>query len=217
MADAATLIVFAAAALALTIAPGPAVAYIVARGVEGGRSAGFASVLGITVGGLVHTVFAAVGLSAILASSATAFAVVKWLGVAYLLWLGLSRLFGGDEKSDTREPAGASSLSGIFWQGALVDVLNPKVALFFLAFLPQFVDPAGGPAWAQILLLGLAFAAVGLCTDSIYALLSGTAGDWLRSRSTGARFRRAGRYLSGGVYLALAAVAAATGRTRTDL
>jgi threonine/homoserine/homoserine lactone efflux protein len=201
--DSHTFGLFLAATLALTLTPGPGVLYIVARSVEGGRPAGLASALGIGLGGLVHVAFAAVGLSVLLASSAVAFAAVKWLGVAYLVWLGLSRLLGGDEQGDAATPAEARNLSSVFWQGVLVDVLNPKVALFFLAFLPQFVDPSRGPAWAQVLLLGLTFAAVGLCTDSLYALLGGTAGGWLRHG--GAAFRRWQRYLSGVVYLLISA------------
>lgn len=210
MPDVSTLTVFAGASLVLTLTPGPAVLYIVARSLEGGRAAGLVSALGIGAGGLVHIVFAAAGLSAILASSATAFGVVKWLGVAYLVWLGLSRLIGSDEY-DATPAAERKSLWGVFRQGVLIDVLNPKVALFFMAFLPQFVDPSQGSVWAQILLLGLTFAVVGLCTDSLYALLSGTAGGWLRRRSWSASFRRGQRYASGGVYLALGAVAAASG------
>lgn len=214
MPDAATFAVFAAASLALTLVPGPAVFYIIARGVEGGRPAGLVSVLGITTGGLLHTVFAAVGLSAILASSATAFSVVKWAGVAYLVYLGLRRILTRDnDATDDRAfvSAGLDSLPRIFWQGVLVDLLNPKVALFFLAFLPQFVDPSRGPAWIQILALGLTLAVVGLCTDGLYALLSGTAADWLKRKNDNASFRRLQRYFSGGVYLALGAGAAASG------
>ena len=210
MPDAATFGVVVAATLALSLTPGPAVLYIVARGVEGGRLAGLVSAFGICAGGLVHVAFAAVGLSALLASSATAFAVVKWLGVAYLLWLGVSRLLGGDEQNSASQVE-ESSLRAVFWQGVLVDVLNPKVALFFLAFLPQFVEPSRGPVWAQMILLGLTFAVVTLFTDGLYALLSGTAADWLRRRNESPRFRRAGRYASGSVYLALGAATAISG------
>lgn len=199
---------FVAATLALTLVPGPSVLYIVARSAEGGRAAGLASTLGIGAGGLVHVAFAAIGLSALLASSAAAFATLKWIGVAYLLWLGLSRLLGSrDEEAVVSE--GRSSLPGVFWQGVLVDVLNPKVALFFLAFLPQFTDPAGGPFWMQVLLLGLIFTLVGLCTDGLYALASGTVAGWLRCR--GRDFRGYGRRVSGVVFLALGAASAAAG------
>ena len=208
MPDATTYGLFVAAALALLLVPGPAVFYVIARGIEGGRPAGLVSCLGIEAGTLLHAAFAAVGLSAVVASSATAFAVVKWLGAAYLVYLGLKKLFGNDESDEPveveREPLGR-----VFVQGVLVQVLNPKVALFFLAFLPQFVDPSRGPVWAQILLLGATLGAIGFFTDGLYALLGGTAGNWLKRRGTG--LRRTGRYFSGGVYLALGAASAATG------
>ena len=210
MPDSSTFVVVALASLALTITPGPAVLYIVARGVEGGRPAGLVSAFGIAVGGLIHILFAAVGLTVILASSAAAFSVVKWLGVAYLIWLGFSRLFGKDDPS-TMTTMQRRNLLGVFRQGIVVDLLNPKVALFFLAFLPQFVDPALGSAWLQIMALGLTFSAVGLCTDSLYALLSGTASDWIKRRYESAGFRRGQRYFAGGVYLALGVATAVSG------
>src|SRR5918994_1423790 len=212
MPDATTFALFVAAALALLLVPGPAVFYVVARSVEGGRITGLVSVLGIELGTLVHVVFAAAGLSAVLASSATAFSIVKWLGAAYLVWLGLQHLLAPEE-SDTETPqtGGEARLPRVFAQSVLVQVLNPKVALFFLAFLPQFVDPSRGAAWTQVMVLGGTLAALGLLTDGIYALLGGTAGDWLKRKNASARFRRAQRYVSGGVYLALGAAAAATG------
>jgi threonine/homoserine/homoserine lactone efflux protein len=139
MPDATTFGLFVAAALALLLMPGPAVIYVVTRSVDQGRPAGLASVLGVGIGSLVHIAFAAVGLSALLASSAAAFGVVKWLGAAYLIWLGLQRLLTrGEDAPAAVEP---DHLSRIFLQGVVVNVLNPKTALFFLAFLPQFVDP----------------------------------------------------------------------------
>lgn len=212
MPDISTLALFAAASLALTLVPGPAVLYIVARGVEGGRASGLASALGVGAGGLAHVVFAVAGLSALVASSATAFSVVKWLGVAYLLWLGLSRLLGGDAERESEPPdATRVGLPGAFFQGVLVNVLNPKTALIFLAFVPQFVEPSRGTASAQIALLGAVFVLLALFTDCLYALLSGTASEWLKRKNEGQRFRRGQRYLSGGIYLALAAASAATG------
>lgn len=141
-----TFAIFVAASLPLLLVPGPAVFYVVTRSVDQGRPAGFASVLGgVCVGGLVHATFAAVGLSAILASSATAFSIVKCLGAAYLVWLGLQRLFARDEE---HEPtiAEPTRLSRIFSQGIVINVLNPKAALFLPAFLPQFVDLSQGAA-----------------------------------------------------------------------
>ena len=210
MPDATTYGLFVAASLALTLVPGPAVLYIVARSVEGGRPAGLVSVLGIGAGGFVHVAFAALGLSALLVSSAAAFAVVKWLGVVYLIYLGIGRLLARDE-ADTAPTVGNEPLTRVFSQGVVVNVLNPKTALFFLAFLPQFVDPSRGAVTAQIALLGTTFVVIALCTDGLYALLSGTAADWLRRRYESPRFRRAGRYLSGSVYLALGAATAISG------
>jgi threonine/homoserine/homoserine lactone efflux protein len=210
MPDASTFALFVVAALVLLVIPGPSVLYIVARSVEGGRTSGLISVLGIQTGALVHIAFAALGLSAILASSAVAFSVVKWLGAAYLVWLGLRRIFGGDEEEDVSvEP---ERLPRVYLQGVVVNVLNPKTALFFLAFLPQFVDPARGAAWTQVLLLGATFVVLALCSDGLYALLSGTAGGWLRRRMKEASFRRGQRFLSGGVLIALGAAAAVSGK-----
>jgi threonine/homoserine/homoserine lactone efflux protein len=211
MPDASTFALFVAAALVMLVVPGPSVLYIVARSVERGRTAGLIPVLGVQTGALVHIAFAALGLSAILASSAVAFSVVKWLGAAYLVWLGLRRIFGRDEGDDdvTVEPA---RLSRIYSQGVIVNTLNPKTALFFLAFLPQFVDPARGAAWVQILLLGATFVTLALCSDGLYAVLSGTAGGWLRRKMKSADFKRRQRYVSGGVLIALGAVAAASGK-----
>jgi threonine/homoserine/homoserine lactone efflux protein len=210
MPDVSTFALFVAAALVMLIVPGPSVLYIVARSVEGGRTSGLISVLGIQTGALVHIAFAALGLSAILASSAVAFSVVKWLGAAYLIWLGLRRIFGGDEEEDVSvEP---ERLPRVYLQGVVVNVLNPKTALFFLAFLPQFVDPARGAAWTQVLLLGATFVVLALCSDGLYALLSGTAGGWLRRRMKEASFRRGQRFLSGGVLIALGAAAAVSGK-----
>ena len=210
MPDASTFGLFVAAALALLLVPGPAVLYIVARSMDGGRLAGLVSVIGIYAGTMVHIVFAAIGLSAILASSATAFSVVKWLGAAYLVWLDLQWIFTREEETvpPTVEP---KRLSRIFSQGLIVNVLNPKTALFFLAFLPQFVDSSRGAAWAQVMVLGAVFVVLGLCTDGAYAQLSGTAGSWLRRKSGSASFRHGQRYVSGGVYLALGAVTAVSG------
>jgi threonine/homoserine/homoserine lactone efflux protein len=199
-----------AASLPLLLLPGPAVLYIVTRSVDQGRPAGLASVLGVGVGGLVHAAFAAVGLSAILASSATAFSVVRWLGAAYLIWLGLQRLFARDEESvpTIAEP---ERLSRVFSQGVVVNVLNPKAALFFLAFLPQFVDPSRGAAWSQVLALGLTFVVLALCCDGLYALLASTASAWLKRKGESRAFRRGQRYVTGGIYLALGAASAASG------
>src|SRR5918994_6169104 len=209
MPDAPTYALFVAAALALLLVPGPAVFYVVARSVEGGRVTGIVSVLGIELGTLVHVVFAAVGLSAILASSATAFTAVKWLGAAYLVWLGLQHILARESDTETPRTGGERRLPRVFAQSVLVQVLNPKVALFVLAFLPQFVDPSRGAAWTQVMVLGATLALLGLLTDGLYALLGGTAGGWLKRKNASASFRRVQRFFSGGVYLALGVVAVA--------
>src|SRR5215213_8415294 len=210
MLDASTFSFFVAAALVLLIVPGPSVLYIVARSVEGGRKAGLVSVLGVQTGALVHIAFAALGISAILASSALAFSVVKWLGAAYLVWLGLRRIFGREEAEDVAvEP---ERLSRVFSQGVVVNTFNPKTALFFLALLPQFVDLSRSAAWIQILLLGATFVALALCSDGLYALLSGTASGWLQRKVKGTAFRRGQRFFSGGVLIALGAVAAVSAK-----
>ena len=211
MPDAPTYALFVAAALALLLVPGPAVFYVVARSVEGGRVTGIVSVLGIELGTLVHVVFAAVGLSAILASSATAFTAVKWLGAAYLVWLGLQHILARESDAETPETGGETRLPRVFAQSVLVQVLNPKVALFFLAFLPQFVDPSRGAAWTQVMVLGATLALLGLFTDGLYALLGGTAGNWLRRKGENGIFRRLRRYVPGGVYIALGAATAVSG------
>ena len=213
MPEASTYALFVAAALALLLVPGPAVIYVVARSVEGGRLTGLVSVLGVELGTLLHVVFAAAGLSAIVVSSAAAFSVVKWLGAAYLIWLGLRQILGrGGEAEEETPSGGEDTYFRVFSQSVLVQVLNPKVALFFLAFLPQFVDPTRGAAWTQIVVLGATLATLGLFTDGLYALLGGTAGDWIRKQGAGASLRRAGRYVTGGIYLALGAVAAISGK-----
>jgi threonine/homoserine/homoserine lactone efflux protein len=211
MPDAHAYVLFVVAALALLLVPGPAVVYVVARSVSGGRLTGLVSVLGIELGTLTHVVFAAAGLSAIVASSVVAFSVVKWLGAAYLVYLGLKQILGrGGEEEDTELADSEDSRFRVFYQSVLVQILNPKVALFFLAFLPQFVDPSRGAAWTQIVVLGATLAFLGLFTDGLYALLGGTAGGWIRKR--GGSLRRAGRYVTGGIYIALGAVAAISGK-----
>lgn len=210
MPDSSTFGLFFAASLVFLVVPGPSVLYIVARSVEGGRAAGLLSMLGVQAGALVHVAFAARGISAILASSASAFSAVKVLGAAYLVWLGLRRLLARDEE-DHQMNVEPESLSRLFTHGVVVNVLNPKTALFFLAFLPQFADPSRGMAWAQITILGVAFVSLAACTDGLYALLGGTAGDWLKRKNANPRFRKAQRYLSGSVYIALGAVTAVSG------
>jgi threonine/homoserine/homoserine lactone efflux protein len=202
--DPSHLLLFVGAALLLLVVPGPSVLYIVTQSVSHGRRAGIASVAGITTGTLVHIAAATVGLSALLASSAVAFDVVKYLGAAYLIVVGLRRLAGWEGGAPARARA-SRDLGRLYRQGIVVNTLNPKTALFFLALLPQFVDPSRGLAWVQILLLGLLFAALGFLSDGTWALIAGTLGDRLR-RSR--RFPAVQRYVSGSVFVGLGAVAA---------
>ena len=201
------LALFAAAALALLLVPGPAVLYVVTRSIHQGRRAGLVSVLGIHLGTLVHVTAATAGLSALILSSATAFTAVKLAGAAYLIGLGIWTLVS--RKADTDVALGGErTLRRTFTQGVIVNVLNPKTALFFLAFLPQFVDPARGHATIQIAFLGWTFAVLGMITDSIWAIAAGTAGEVLR-RSR--RFALGQRYVSGSVFIGLGVVTALAG------
>jgi threonine/homoserine/homoserine lactone efflux protein len=178
----ADLILFLTASLALIVTPGPGNLYILARGVTQGRKAALVSAGGMGLGATMHTAFATVGLSALLAQSATAFSVVKYVGAAYLVYLGVRTL---SSKEGFTVPRGAppAPLAKIFFQSVATDVLNPKVALFFLAFLPQFVDPAAGNAAPQFLTLGLIFVSLGLVVDCGVALFAGSIGDWLRNET----------------------------------
>ncbi|GAA3574241.1 LysE family translocator [Nonomuraea rosea] len=201
MPDISALAIFCAVTLGLLLVPGPAVLYIVTRSVSQGRAAGLISVLGVHAGSLVHVAAAALGISALLAASATAFTVVKYVGVAYLIWLGLRKLIRREEAEEAIELR-VQSKRRLFWEGFVVNVLNPKTAIFFLAFLPQFTNPAAGPVGPQILVLGLLWMALGMSTDGTYAMLaSALAGRVRRS----ARIRRRLDVGSGVVYLGLAA------------
>jgi threonine/homoserine/homoserine lactone efflux protein len=206
MPNLATLPVFLVAALVLLLTPGPAVLYIVARSLDQGRLAGLVSVLSVEVGNFFHVLAATLGLSALLVSSALAFSVVKYLGAAYLIYLGVRRLLAR-EAAATEVRVQRQSLRRIFGQGVLVAALNPKTALFFLAFLPQFVEPARGAVAVQFLVLGCIFVLMAVVTDSLYALLAGTAGQWLKG-GRGARTLRAERYVVGSVYIGLGVSAA---------
>jgi len=202
------LFIFASIVLLLT--PGPAVLYIIARSVDQGRVAGIVSVLSIEVGNLFLAVAAALGLSALLLSSATAFSVIKYLGAAYLIYLGLRKLFSknGSMAETVVKP---QSLGRIFSQGVTVAVLNPKTALFFLAFLPQFVDRTRGQVALQLLMLGCLFVLMAIISDSLYALLASSAGQWLKARRQVWLFER---YVAGLIYIGLGIGAALADRPK---
>jgi threonine/homoserine/homoserine lactone efflux protein len=198
-----TLLAFSAASIVLLLIPGPAVTYIVNRSVSNGRSVALASVAGIELGNFMHVIAATIGLSAVLATSATAFNVVKWLGAAYLITVGVKTLLTRPEQL-TAETV-RTSYRRAFVQGVVIATLNPKVALFFLSFLPQFVDPERGPAWTQALILGTVFTLLGTITDGAWALFaSALRGVLLRGRAM--PFIR--RYVSGSVFIGLGVIAA---------
>ncbi|GAA3653461.1 LysE family translocator [Nonomuraea antimicrobica] len=201
MPDISTLAVFCAATLGLLVVPGPAVLYIVTRSVSQGRGAGLISVLGVHAGSLVHAAAAALGISALLSASATAFTVVKYVGVAYLVWLGVRKLMSR-EKAEEAVEIRVQSKRRLFWEGFVVNVLNPKTAIFFLAFLPQFAQPHLGPVGPQILVLGLLWMLLGMASDGTYAMLASALAGRIRGSALARRRLNVG---SGIVYLGLAA------------
>ncbi len=203
------LALFIPAAVALIVTPGPVVLYIVTRSVDQGRKAGLVSVLGSEIGNLCHAIAAALGLSAILLSSSLAFDIVKYLGAAYLVYLGVRRLLSSDKIED--QTAKRDRLSQIFLQGIVVAALNPKTALFFFAFLPQFVDRSRGAVMLQILFLGMIMVTLAIISDTMYALTVGTFGRWLRGNLPFFRFQR---YFSGTVYIGLGITAALASGSR---
>lgn len=201
------LSLFCLSALILLLTPGPAVLYIITRSANQGRLAGLVSVLSIETGNFFHVLAAAFGLSALLVSSALAFSVVKYLGAFYLIFLGLRKLIVR-EAPDQSLKLEHQSLRSIFTQGVMVAMLNPKTALFFFAFLPQFVDYSSGSAALQMLTLGCIFVLMAIISDGLYALLASALGQRLK------RIRFVGqieRYLVGSVYLALGLTAALSG------
>jgi threonine/homoserine/homoserine lactone efflux protein len=201
-----TILLFSLAALALLVIPGPAVLYIVTRSVEQGPRAGFVSVLGIHAGTLVHVAAAAFGVSALLVRSSAAFETVKYAGAAYLIYLGIKRI--ATPVPDTSDVViERSPMRKLFISGAVVNILNPKTALFFLAFLPQFIDRDHNVT-AQVVVFGALFVLLGLCSDSTYALLAARLGSWLR---TSRGFRNGQRYVAGGIYVTLGVTAALAG------
>lgn len=209
MIDPSRLTVFCAAAIAIAAVPGPAVLYIVTRSVEHGRRAGIASALGAAAGAGLQTAAAAAGIASLLIASSTAFAIVKYTGAAYLILMGVRRLLSKEVADlDALAHTPDVSLRRVFTQGVVVNLLNPKVTLFLLAFLPQFVDPARGSESLQIGVLGGIFVTIGLGSDLTYAVVAGAAADWLRKKR---RFARIQRYVAGTVFVGLGVTAALTG------
>jgi threonine/homoserine/homoserine lactone efflux protein len=204
--DWSTLTLFISVASIMVFMPGPNTLYIIARSIQQGRLAGFVSSLGVQVGTMVHMIAAALGISALLVSSAVAFQVVKYAGAAYLIYLGIRTLLSKDKVEKTN--VHRAKLSRVFYQGVVVNVLNPKTALFFFAFLSQFINPTRGAVGIQVALLGSILIFLGTLSDSIYALASGSIGNWLRGNL---KFVRAQRYFAGTVYISLGAATAFSG------
>jgi len=203
--DLGSIVTFAIASVTLLLIPGPAVIYILNRSVADGREVGLSAVAGLELGNLVHAVAASAGLSAVLATSATAFNAVKWLGAGYLIFVGVRTLL----RPATTVASEATSISRrrTFVQGIVVNTLNPKVALFFLSYLPQFIDPDKGAAWSQALVLGITFVLIGCLTDGLYALTASA----LRARLlSGRTLPFVQRYVAGTVFIGLGVVAATT-------
>lgn len=196
-----SLLLFAVACLAINLIPGPDVIYIVSNTMKGKMISGLKAAMGLGVGYFVHTLAASLGLSAIILSSALAFSIVKWLGAAYLVYLGIQALISmwrGNNKivvDDNSKPNG-----NVFYQGIVVSVLNPKVALFFLSFLPQFIDPLAGSTSIQLLTLGLIFSLLATLCNVLYA----SAGSWVFSRPNSQRYSRALEGISGVLLIGLA-------------
>ena len=202
-----SIIAFAIASLALLVIPGPAVLYVINRSISDGRSTALAAVAGLEIGNFMHVVAATLGLSAVIAASATAFGVVKWIGAGYLIYTGIRTLsrkptaFNQEQKTLTRRKS--------FTQGIVVNTFNPKVALFFLSFLPQFINTEKGSTALQSLVLGSIFVLLGMCSDGLYAILaSALRGPLLRGKS----LPFVQRYVAGSVFVLLGIVAATARR-----
>ncbi|EPA8365413.1 LysE family translocator [Vibrio fluvialis] len=196
-----TLLLFTIACLSINLIPGPDVIYIVSNTMKGKMAAGMKAALGLGVGYVVHTLAACLGLSALILSSAMAFTVVKWLGAAYLVYLGIKSLLamwrGGSQLSLDHQ---AKAPQNIFMQGVIVSVLNPKVALFFLSFLPQFIDLSTGSASMQLFTFGLVFSVLATLCNVLYA----TAGSWLLGSPKASRYSRVTEGVSGVLLIGLA-------------
>ena len=207
MFESSQLYLFLIASLALLLTPGPAVLYIVARSINQGRMAGIVSVLGVETANFFHASAAAFGLSAILLSSALAFDIVKYLGAAYLIYLGIRKIIAREDAAKT-EVEKQESLSRIYSQGFVVNLFNPKTALFFFAFLPQFVNTSNGNITLQIFVLGIMFVVMAVITDSAYAIISSSIANQLNANQN---FARNQRYFTGLIYIGLGVVTAFSG------
>jgi threonine/homoserine/homoserine lactone efflux protein len=198
--DSARFFVFLSAAILLAVAPGPGMLYVLARALGGGRREGLLSALGTFFGGMVHVFAAAAGVSIILAKSSVAFAAVKYLGAGYVCFLGIRMILDARKKEDGVSLVEMPRARNPFWQGILTEVLNPKTALFFLSFIPQFVNRAHGHVFFQFVLLGTLSVSLNTSADIVVTLLAGPLGQRIRES---ARFRRRQRTLTGVVMIGL--------------
>jgi threonine/homoserine/homoserine lactone efflux protein len=192
------LIAYLAASVAIIVAPGPAQALVLARSISEGRKAGVMTGLGLNVGTIVHAIAAAIGLSAILLTSAVAFATVKYVGAAYLVYLGIKALT--KKRHTTLATRSGGNWRQAFTKAVITGILNPKVALFFLAFLPQFIDPQRGSVFLQFLTLGLILAVMDILYESALAVVASTFGGWFMRSTKFAMWREK---VSGAVLLGL--------------
>jgi threonine/homoserine/homoserine lactone efflux protein len=202
MQDTTTLLLFITASLLLIVAPGPDIVFLVSQGAARGPRAGFVTAMGLAAGNLVHTLGAALGVSVIFQTSALAFNALKWVGAAYLLYLAWKTVRSGSASAAAAQEGGARQ-EPLFWRAVLMNVLNPKVALFFLAFLPQFASPQAGPVWLQMIFYGLLFIGLVVVVFGAFGVFAGKASQWLRRGTSG----RAGvimKWLVSGVFVLLA-------------
>ncbi len=191
-------LVFIGICVTVSVSPGPAVLYIVTRTLDQGTAAGFASMAGITLGGIVHVCLAAFGVAAIAAAWPLSLLLVQAVGATYLVWIGWQRMRSAGSRADIETPE-AARLWSVFREGVVVNLTNPKTVLFLLAFLPQFVDEGAASLSMELLMLGMTFVAVAAITDGVYVLAAGS----LRRRLAGGRIPAWSGYLAGGVYVAL--------------
>lgn len=203
---------FTLAGLTLLLIPGPAVMYITALGLREGRGPAISAAVGLGFGNFMHVLAATVGLSALLLSSAVAFTAVKYLGAAYLIYLGIQTLRQRSTTGDSIEIA-RTNAAREFRRGFIVNTFNPKVAVFFLAFVPQFINPARGSVAVQVLILGVWFVVLGIATDALYGVTAGELGSWFRNRSG---VRDTFRKFSGFVYISLGVFSALLSVDRSE-
>lgn len=194
-----TLLAFIGASMIVLLTPGPGVLYVVTRGAVQGRRAGIVSAAGLSAGAFVHVIAAVVGLSAILATSATAFTIVKLAGAAYLIWIGVQAILsrGGLARPDAVAP---QPMRRLFLDGVIISIFNPKIAIFFLAYLPLFTDPVTGSVTLQLAVLGCIYCGLAFFSDSAYAVLASGASGWFRDRMLNSSVMR---YVTGSIFVGL--------------